>query len=228
MHGMEAYLLVPVLGRRQQSGNSPRFDESGRCVVAGEKEYHQAIQEIPFCETVVSFESLFQSTESLFKGIAVFHRLLMASPAGTLMVPRERLIYRHASRVRSYRVDPMKIGILGDTHDHLPNIQRVVERLEHENLELCLHTGDFIAPFVIPVLAGMGVRMVGVFGNNDGDRELLISRCRDVGGIEIRGNFAELEEAGVRIALLHGHEKTLLADLIESQLFDLVVHGHTH
>lgn len=122
----------------------------------------------------------------------------------------------------------MKIGILGDTHDHLPNIQRAVERLKGEDLDLCLHTGDYIAPFVIPVLAGLGVRIVGVFGNNDGDRELLGSRCRDAGGIEIRGNFAELEEAGIRIALLHGHEKTLLADLIESELFDLVVHGHTH
>jgi hypothetical protein len=33
---------------------------------------------------------------------------------------------------------------------------------------------------------------------------------------------------GIRIALLHGHEKAILADLIESGLFDLVVHGHSH
>jgi len=122
----------------------------------------------------------------------------------------------------------MRIGILGDTHDHLPNIRHAVGLLNREAEGLFLHTGDFISPFVVPVIAGLEGTVIGVYGNNDGDRDLLRTRCGESGNVRIEGNFYEMECDGLRIALLHGHEKALLADLIESGLFDLVVHGHTH
>jgi putative phosphoesterase len=122
----------------------------------------------------------------------------------------------------------MRIGILGDTHDHLPNVRHAVGLLSNKADGLFLHTGDFISPFVIPALAGLEGTVIGVYGNNDGDRDLLRTRCADTGNVRIEGNFFEMDCDGIRIALLHGHEKTLLADLIESGLFDLVVHGHTH
>lgn len=122
----------------------------------------------------------------------------------------------------------MRIGILGDTHDHLTHIRRAVSLLNSEAEGLFLHTGDYISPFVIPVIAGLEGEVIGVFGNNDGDRELLRERCAETGNMRIEGNFYEMEYKGIRIALLHGHEKALLADLIESGLFDLVVHGHNH
>jgi len=122
----------------------------------------------------------------------------------------------------------MMIGILGDTHDHIPNIQRAVALLNREADALFLHTGDFIAPFVIPVLSSLDGEVWGVFGNNDGDHELLRDRCAESGNVRIMGNFFEMTSEGARIALLHGHDTVLLSDLIESGLFDLVAHGHTH
>jgi hypothetical protein len=44
----------------------------------------------------------------------------------------------------------------------------------------------------------------------------------------MRGNFAEIIIDGVKIALLHGHEEELLKALVESEIFDVVVHGHAH
>lgn len=120
------------------------------------------------------------------------------------------------------------IGILGDTHDHIPNVQRAVALLNREAEGFFLHTGDFISPFVIPVLSLLEGEVRGVFGNNDGDHEFLMERCAQSGNIRIMGTFFEVTCDGARIALMHGHEKTLLADIIESGLFDLVVHGHTH
>ena len=122
----------------------------------------------------------------------------------------------------------LKIGILGDTHDHIPNLKKAVTLLNREAEQLFLHTGDFISPFVIPVLSDLEGKVKGVYGNNDGDHDLLQERCRETRNVSIPGNFFEIHCEGVRIALLHGHEKTLLADLIESGLFDLVVHGHSH
>ncbi len=122
----------------------------------------------------------------------------------------------------------MRIGIMGDTHDHIPNIRKAVEALARERAQIVLHTGDFIAPFVIPEIGKIGVPVTGVFGNNDGDCPLLLARCREQGNVEIGGYFAELEFDGLRIALLHGHDRERLAECMECGIYDLVVHGHTH
>lgn len=118
---------------------------------------------------------------------------------------------------------------MGDTHDNLTRIEQAVGLLNSEAAGgMFLHTGDFIAPFVIPALALLKGNVIGVYGNNDGDHELLQARCSETNNVRIEGNFFEFTVEGKRIALLHGHEKTLLPDLIESGLFDVVVHGHSH
>jgi len=122
----------------------------------------------------------------------------------------------------------MKIGIIGDTHDHLPNIGRAVEALIQEEVDMVLHTGDYIAPFVIPVLGRIPVRVVGVFGNNDGDRELLTTRSREQQNIELSGFFSDIRVDGERVALMHGHDRALLAECIGSGKYDIVISGHTH
>jgi putative phosphoesterase len=122
----------------------------------------------------------------------------------------------------------MHIGILSDTHDHIPRTRDAVARLNDEGVELVLHAGDFIAPFMIGTLKDLDAGMVGVFGNNDGDRELLARKCAEHPHLSIRGTFARLEAGGMKIALLHGSDRELLMTLIESGVFDLVVTGHTH
>jgi putative phosphoesterase len=107
-------------------------------------------------------------------------------------------------------------------------VDRAIKRLNEENVEIVLHAGDYVSPFVIPRFKELRAKLVGVFGNNDGDHELLKNRFSENEKLEIRGSFAEMVIDSVRIALLHGSEKELLKALIESEAFDLVVHGHTH
>jgi len=126
------------------------------------------------------------------------------------------------------KVRKMLIGLIADTHDHLPMVEKAVERLNEENVGLVLHAGDYVAPFVVPKFKDLRMKLIGVFGNNDGDRELLERRFNEHKGLEIRGNFAETIIDGVKIALLHGHEEELLKALIQSEGFDVVVHGHVH
>ena len=122
----------------------------------------------------------------------------------------------------------MLVGLIADTHDCLPMVEKAVKRLNEENVGLVLHAGDYVAPFVVPKFKGLKARLIGVFGNNDGDRELLKRRFSEYKGLELRGNFAEIVIDGLRVALLHGHEEELLKALVESEWFDVVVHGHTH
>ena len=128
----------------------------------------------------------------------------------------------------SKRGNAMLIGIISDTHDNLPAIERAVSRLNNEGVGLVLHAGDYVAPFVIPKFKALKARLVGVFGNNDGDHDLLRKRFSETDNCEIRGRFAEVYVEGFRIALLHGDETELLNALVNSEYFDAVVHGHAH
>ena len=121
----------------------------------------------------------------------------------------------------------MIVGIMADTHDRLPMLDKAVKRLNEEEAELVLHAGDYIAPFVVPHFEALEANLIGVYGNNDGDKELLRKRFSDIGG-DIRGDFAEATVDGLKVALLHGHEEELLRSLIGVDSYDVVVHGHTH
>jgi putative phosphoesterase len=120
------------------------------------------------------------------------------------------------------------IGIIADTHDNLPLVDKAVKKLNEMNVGLVLHAGDYVAPFVIPKFKELKAKLIGVFGNNDGDRELLKKRFGEYEHLEIRGNFAQIFLGGLKMALLHGDEEEILEALINSQSFDIVVHGHNH
>jgi putative phosphoesterase len=124
-------------------------------------------------------------------------------------------------------VKALIVGLIADTHDRLEMVDKAIKKLNEQEVELVLHAGDYIAPFVIPRFKELKAKLVGVFGNNDGDHELLKKKFSEL-GLEIHGGFAEINVDGLKIALLHGHEEELLNALINSEGFDVVVHGHTH
>jgi putative phosphoesterase len=107
-------------------------------------------------------------------------------------------------------------------------VATAVKRLNEEKVELVLHAGDYVAPFVIPKFKALNCRLIGVFGNNDGDHELLRKRFGETSNCEVRGRFAEVDVDGFKIALLHGDETELLNALVNHGAFDAVVHGHSH
>ncbi|MEM3608800.1 MAG: metallophosphoesterase [Candidatus Bathyarchaeia archaeon] len=121
----------------------------------------------------------------------------------------------------------MLVGLIADTHDCLPMVDKAIKKLNEEGVGLVLHAGDYVAPFVIPRFKGLKAKLIGVFGNNDGDKELLKRRFSE-NNFDIRGNFAEISVDNVKIALLHGGEEELLKALINSESFNIIVHGHTH
>jgi len=122
----------------------------------------------------------------------------------------------------------MLIGLIADTHDNLPMIDKAIRRLNEENVGLVLHAGDYVAGFVVPRFNGLKAELIGVFGNNDGDHELLKTRFSENKKLQLRGNFAEVTSNGLKIALLHGGDEEQLEALINHGNFDVVVHGHTH
>ncbi len=118
----------------------------------------------------------------------------------------------------------MKLGVMADSHDNLPAVRAAVELFRQLQVARVVHAGDFVAPFAVEPLADAGCPVLGVFGNNDGERVVLAERFRAIG--EIYPNLATLELAGRRIGAVHYPE--LAEPLAASGRFDLVVYGHTH
>jgi len=122
----------------------------------------------------------------------------------------------------------MLIGAISDSHDNLTQIEKAIRILNEKKVGMVLHAGDYIAGFVIPKFKQLNCPLIGVFGNNDGDHELLKKRFSETGNCTIRDRFTQLTIEGYRIALLHGHETELLNSIIDSGYFDAVIHGHSH
>ncbi len=67
-----------------------------------------------------------------------------------------------------------------------------------------------------------------MFGNNDGDHELLKKRFSETTNCIVHDRFAAVTLDNYRIALLHGDETELLNAIVDSGYFNAVVHGHSH
>ena len=122
----------------------------------------------------------------------------------------------------------MLIGAISDSHDNLPMIEKAVQALNNQKVGLVLHAGDYVAGFVIPKFKALNCKLIGVFGNNDGDHELLKKRFSETNNCTIHDRFTTVTIEGYRVALLHGHETELLNAIIDSESFNAVIHGHTH
>ena len=107
----------------------------------------------------------------------------------------------------------MKIGIVSDSHDHSENIKKAVQAFRERGVDRILHLGDYVNPASVRLFEGE--RLVGIFGNNDGDKFRLMQVFSEIGA-EMRGDFHEFEEDGLRFACYHGSEPQLRESLIAS------------
>jgi len=119
----------------------------------------------------------------------------------------------------------MKIGILSDTHDDIEITKKAVDFLRQKKVDLVLHLGDYVSPPIVKLFKGL--KLIGIFGNNDGYKEGLIKAFEEIGG-EIKGNFASFQLARQKIALYHGEFLEISQALAQSQNFDILLTGHRH
>lgn len=119
----------------------------------------------------------------------------------------------------------MRLGLISDTHDNVPATIAAMELLRQHKAQAILHAGDLVAPDMLEHF--IGLPFYYVFGNNEYDLAAIRSRSAAL-GLNCLGNFADLTFENKRIALLHGHDSTLLHKTLRSNDFDYLIHGHTH
>ncbi len=124
----------------------------------------------------------------------------------------------------------MKIAVLSDSHDNISAMKEAIRAIKDENIDTIIHLGDVVSPFTLKLLANF--KVFGVFGNNDGEKQLL-SKVAYQNGMQIEEQPYILNIEDKSFLLYHGSgsvEKTrrIVESFAKSGDYDFVLYGHTH
>lgn len=124
----------------------------------------------------------------------------------------------------------VKLGLLSDTHNHLPETRRALDLLLRRGAAHLVHCGDAgeeVVDLVSAACQEHGIRAHVAVGNCDrAHREDAPFRTSPP-GVE-RADAPEFMLAGKRCLVLHGDRAEVLRQALDSHRFDFVFTGHTH
>lgn len=121
----------------------------------------------------------------------------------------------------------MKIAILSDSHDHIPNLREAVYQSNLRGCAMLIHCGDLISPFMLEELAAFAGAVHLVYGNNPGDQHLISSSCgARFPALNHHGLLGAVEAGGLKIAFTHYPQ--VARGLAAQGSFDVVCCGHNH
>jgi putative phosphoesterase len=121
----------------------------------------------------------------------------------------------------------MIVAVMSDTHDNIWNLRKALAVVQERNVEVIIHCGDFVAPFMLKELNQTQIPVHGVFGNNDGDQYLLTKMSlAESSNVHLYGLVGELTLDGFSIGF--SHYRPVSDGLAASGRFDLVCFGHSH
>jgi putative phosphoesterase len=118
----------------------------------------------------------------------------------------------------------MRIGVVSDTHNHLRNVERIVELFHAADVEHVIHTGDITQPKTLAVFSALRIPLCGVYGNNDLEREGLEAAARRY-GMTLRDPPFELLLSSRRIVIVHDPSDL---ERLAGSSYDVALHGHVH
>ena len=119
----------------------------------------------------------------------------------------------------------MRIGVVSDTHNHLPNVARIVELLNRAGVERVVHTGDITQAKTLAVLARLDAPLHGVFGNNDAGERAALEAAAARFSMTLGDPPLELVWAEQRIIVVHD-PRDLAMSLRDEHA--VALYGHTH
>jgi putative phosphoesterase len=119
----------------------------------------------------------------------------------------------------------MRVGLMGDTHDRLPAIASLLEKIREKGVSIVMHAGDYCSPFALAPFHDASIPLLGIFGRNDGDQESLKAYAALGVGTELYESPHSFDVGGHRILLVH--------DLVEVNKrsissHEFVFHACTH
>ena len=116
------------------------------------------------------------------------------------------------------------VGIISDSHDHKSNIIKAVSKFNESGCSLVIHAGDYVAPFTAREFGKLTCPLIGIFGNNDGERKGLLAHYSTIGNLyEPPHEFVHCEKRFVVM-----HEPEYLDENFARDDVDVIIYGHLH
>ncbi|KPJ57369.1 hypothetical protein AMJ49_02150 [Parcubacteria bacterium DG_74_2] len=117
----------------------------------------------------------------------------------------------------------MKIAIISDTHDNIPNIEKLLSFLKKEGIKTIIHCGDVCNIEVIKKLEeNFKSKIYLTLGNADLREKIK----QEIKNIKLFEDYGEIDIESLKIAFCH---KPILAEKIsQEKKYDFIFHGHTH
>ncbi len=124
----------------------------------------------------------------------------------------------------------MKIAIISDTHDNIPNVEKFLFWAEKNGIKEIIHCGDIASPETVELLIKLPLHLV--FGNMDKSyREIISQMVRP--NLTIYGDEGKMKitvgkklTRTAKIVFCHLPERA--RELAQSGKYNLVFYGHTH
>lgn len=123
----------------------------------------------------------------------------------------------------------MKIAIISDSHDNIPNINKMLSYVEKKDVKVMLHCGDVCAPSVLKYLAEKFKGDIYlVFGNVDGDQEMMNKFGKEFKNLHILGDEGRPKIKGLEKKIGMTHYPWQAKEMAKIKDYDIIFYGHDH
>ena len=120
----------------------------------------------------------------------------------------------------------MILGVVSDTHNHVSNVEKIIDIFNERNVDKVIHTGDITKANTLNRFSRLECPFIGVYGNNDLE-ETGLGEIAKKNGFEFQLPPLILTINNKKIAVFH--EPNEVEFVIEKDpSIDIVIHGHTH
>lgn len=118
----------------------------------------------------------------------------------------------------------MRIGVVSDTHDNMPNVAQIVDIFNAAAVDRVIHTGDISQVKTLTALSKLNAPLFGVYGNNDCDR-LALQETASLHGFHFSDPPLEMVWCDRSILVVHDPRDL---DKYLNHRHHLALFGHTH
>ena len=65
----------------------------------------------------------------------------------------------------------MILGVVGDTHNRVSNVEKIIDIFNEKKVDKVIHTGDITQAKTLRRFSRLNCPLIGVYGNNDLEEE---------------------------------------------------------
>jgi len=123
----------------------------------------------------------------------------------------------------------MKIAIVSDSHDNVPNIDKMLAFCKKEKIETIIHCGDVCASDTLEYLADNFTGEIWwTSGNVHGELDVMVGFQKNLPKLHYLKDNSLVVIPNVVLKIGLTHFPDVAKQMAETKKYDFVFHGHTH